>query len=227
MMRRIAVPATVAVLLTLSGASVAGQDDDDARARAVLQDENGERVGVVRWTDADDAVRVEASVEGLPPGFHGFHVHAVGECVPPFTSAGGHLNPDEAGHPEHTGDMPVLLVNSDGTGEGSFVTDRYTLDDIMGRALIIHAAPDNYGNIPDRYFALAPTPAPGETPAPGTNGGTASPGADAAAATPGLAEAGPGGEYVSGPDEATLATGDAGARIACGVIESRDGDQES
>jgi superoxide dismutase, Cu-Zn family len=226
MMRRTTALTIAAALLALTAGSAVGQDEDGARALAELQDENGDRVGVVRWTDAGDAVRVEASVEGLPPGFHGFHVHAVGECVPPFTSAGGHLNPDEAGHPEHVGDMPVLLVNSDGTGEGSFVTDRYTLGDIIGAALIIHAAPDNYGNIPDRYFTLAPTPAPGETPVPGTNGANDSPAAGAAP-SPGTAEASPEGAYVSGPDEATLSTGDAGPRIACGVIESRDGEPGS
>jgi Cu-Zn family superoxide dismutase len=72
--------------------------------------------------------------------------------------------------------MPVLLVNTDGTGEGRFVSDRYGLADIVGRALIVHAGPDNYANIPTRYAA-------------------------------------------GGPDAATLATGDAGGRAACGVIE--------
>jgi superoxide dismutase, Cu-Zn family len=72
----------------------------------------------------------------------------------PFTSAGGHLNLEDAFHPEYSGDMPVLLVNSDGTGEVSFQTDRFTLKDVLdedGSAIMVHALPDNYANIPERY----------------------------------------------------------------------------
>jgi hypothetical protein len=50
--------------------------------------------------------------------------------------------------------MPVLLVNNDGTGEASFKTDRFTLKDLFdedGSAIMVHALPDNYANIPERY----------------------------------------------------------------------------
>jgi Cu-Zn family superoxide dismutase len=50
--------------------------------------------------------------------------------------------------------MPVLLVNNDGTGETSFETDRFALKDLLdedGSAIIVHALPDNYANIPERY----------------------------------------------------------------------------
>jgi Cu-Zn family superoxide dismutase len=48
----------------------------------------------------------------------------------------------------------VLLVKSDGTGEASFETDRFALTDLFdedGSAIIVHALPDNYANIPERY----------------------------------------------------------------------------
>jgi Cu-Zn family superoxide dismutase len=124
-------------------------------------------------------VVIDVSVHDLPPGFHGFHVHAVGECTPPsFTSAGGHFDYDSHTHGDHSGDFPVLLVGADGTANARFNTDRFTVADLFdsdGSALIIHAGPDNYANIPPRY--------------------------------------------VSAPDATTLATGDSGGRIACGVIE--------
>jgi Cu-Zn family superoxide dismutase len=80
--------------------------------------------------------------------------------------------------------MPVLLVNADGTGEARFKTDRYDVADLFdadGSALIIHANPDNYANIPARYLAPPAT--------------------------------------ITAVDAATLGTGDAGGRIACGVVE--------
>ena len=96
-------------------------------------------------------------------------------------------------HPDHAADQPVLLVNADGTGSGTFSTDRYAVADIVGAAVIVHANPDNYANIPDRYVAPGPSASP------------------VASAEPVM---------VPGPDAATLATGDAGPRIACGVIAS-------
>jgi superoxide dismutase, Cu-Zn family len=138
----------------------------------------------VKLTQEDDQVLVRAVVGSLPAGFHGFHVHTVGDCVPPFTSAGGHYNPGGGGHGSHAGDMPILLVNGDGTAQLRFTTDRFTVDELFdtdGSAIIVHAGADNYANIPTRYHSH--------------------------------------GEDVFGPDSATLGTGDAGARLACGVVE--------
>lgn len=185
--------ATVAALVAVSGGITTAQSADPGAATAVLHDVDGVQVGVVTWTQADGVANVAVTVEGLPAGFHGFHVHAVGECVALFTSAGGHLNPSEAVHPGHAADQPVLLVNADGTGAASFTTDRYAVADLLGAAVIVHANPDNYANIPERYEAPGPTASP------------------VASAEPVM---------VPGPDAATLATGDAGPRIACGVIGS-------
>lgn len=139
----------------------------------------GNQVGKARLTqEGSGNVVIQVHVHDLAPGFHGFHVHAVGACVPPFTSAGGHFDLDAHTHRDHSGDFPVLLVNADGTANARFNTDRFTVADLFdadGSAIIIHAGPDNYANIPTRYVAE--------------------------------------------PDATTLATGDAGARIACGVVE--------
>lgn len=93
-------------------------------------------------------------------------------------TAGPHLNPAGAGHPGHAGDMPGLLVTSDGTAQARFTTDRFSLPDLRdadGSAVIVHALPDNHANIPQE-------------------------------------------RYDPDPDTMTLATGDSGARIACGLV---------
>jgi len=126
------------------------------RAEAIVLDGTGNFVGTVELRERAGSIAVIASFEGLTPGFHGFHVHSVGTCTAPaFTSAGAHLNPAGASHPNHAGDMPSLLVGPDGTAELRLETDRFTLDDLMdadGSAIIVHANPDNFANIPtDRY----------------------------------------------------------------------------
>jgi Cu-Zn family superoxide dismutase len=162
-----------AALLGVAGLSLVacGTDDDDEAAsqattggtpttaqapgaRADVVDGQGRALGQVTFAEAGGRVVVEASLRGLPPGFHGFHIHATGKCEPPFTTAGGHLAIGDQGHPSHAGDQPVLLVLADGSTELHFATDRYRLTDLLaaeGRAVIVHAAADNYGNVPTRY----------------------------------------------------------------------------
>jgi Cu-Zn family superoxide dismutase len=179
---RVRTAATVgAVLLSLVG--WVGGARAAAGAQAKLRDAAGAVVGVVNLSQKDGTVLVRAVVNSLPAGFHGFHVHATGECTPPFTSAGGHFNPTSGTHGDHAGDMPSLLVNADGAGQLQFATDRFSVADLFdadGSAIIVHAARDNFANIPTRYHSHT--------------------------------------EDVFGPDSATLATGDAGARSACGVV---------
>ena len=104
--------------------------------------------------------------------FHGFHVHAndvtdngAGCVADPaadpttwFTSADGHYKATDETHASHLGDMPSLLVNSDGTASATFSTDRFTPDTLRDRVVILHAGADNFGNVPvgtlaDQYSA--------------------------------------------------------------------------
>jgi Cu-Zn family superoxide dismutase len=170
------------------------KDDDDRWDRgrrgrfatATLRDAAGERVGNVffKQRGRSGEVVVFGQARDLPAGFHGFHIHTTGVCEPPFTSAGGHYNPEGATHRDHAGDMPSLLINGDGEGFVGFETDRFTIDELRdadGSAVIVHELSDNYANIPTRYRSPDSPPQ-------------------------------------GGPDAATLGTGDAGGRIACGVV---------
>ncbi|RZS29814.1 copper/zinc superoxide dismutase (SODC) [Herbihabitans rhizosphaerae] len=84
--------------------------------------------------------------------YHGFHIHQVGECVAPFTSAGPHWSLDsQARHGKHTGDMPPVLVSGDGTARVVFESHRFNLDQMLdqdGSAIILHNGPDNLANVP-------------------------------------------------------------------------------
>ncbi len=141
---------------------------NDARSllrigQARLVDPAGVSLGAVQLVELSGRLNVIGKVRGLTVGFHGFHIHEKGECAgrstPPFASAGGHLRVADDNHPSHAGDMPVLLVGRDGTAQASFTTDRLKLRDILdpdGSAIIVHADPDNYANIPTRYAAGGP-----------------------------------------------------------------------
>ena len=178
----------VAVVAAPSPASGAAEP----RARATLRDAAGEVVGTVEFRGRGpnpDQVVVELSAPAAPGlgAFHGIHVHAVGSCDPnpsgttnvPFGSAGGHLNPTGAAHGSHTGDLPSVLLALDGRAQARFESYRIDITALLdaagdGSAVVLHAGPDNFANIPAAY---------------------------------GL------------PNATTLGTGDAGGRVACGVIQ--------
>ncbi|HEX6683367.1 MAG TPA: superoxide dismutase family protein [Candidatus Limnocylindrales bacterium] len=169
-------------------------DDSSRGARASIRDVNGVFLGSITIQSSDGKLVVGGRLSGLTAGFHGFHIHSAGVCDPravdpatgavvPFFTAGGHLNPGGTGHGNHAGDLPSLKVARDGRTTSVTETDTVTLAQIFdadGAAFIVHAAPDNFANIPARYTS----------------------------STTGL----------TGPDAATLATGDAGGRFACGII---------
>ncbi len=188
------------VALMLAGCGSDENDDGTEEAQQSapaamdieLTGADGAQIGPVTLTEESGAVKVTAELEGLEPGFHGFHIHETGACDPdavvegeptPFGSAEGHYTKGSEGHGEHSGDMPPLLVKEDGTVATTFTTDRYTLADIQdadGSAVMVHADPDNSANIPaDRYRSKGA----GKV-----------------------------------PDQMTLDTGDSGDRVACGVV---------
>lgn len=162
-MKRVSLLLVVLLLLAITAAAQEATPEMAAGQSAVasLMDAEGNPVGEVVLTSRQDGkVAISVMVVNLPPGFHGFHVHSVGDCDPasdpPFSSAGGHLNPDGSEHPNHAGDLPSLLVNEDGTGELIAVTDRFTLTELFdgdGTAFMVHETADNFANIPERYGA--------------------------------------------------------------------------
>lgn len=138
-------------------------------AKATLKNAQGAEVGTATLSEAASGVTIKLALKGLPPGEHAFHVHAVGKCEPPFTTAGGHFNPGAKKHGKmapdgaHAGDMPNLTISASGELSADIVNDAVTLTKDKpnsvfkpdGTALVIHAAADDYktdptGNAGDR-----------------------------------------------------------------------------
>ena len=99
-------------------------------------------------------VLVEAEVFGLPnisrPGssnFYAMHIHESGDCSDHFSHTGLHYNPGNMPHPDHAGDMPPLLGNQ-GYAFSVFYDKRYTIQEIIGRSVIIHEKPDDFTSQP-------------------------------------------------------------------------------
>lgn len=132
-----------------TGTPVAG----GARATATLRTAAGAEAGRATATEVAGGVRFTLDVKGLPAGTHGAHVHTTGRCdAPDFASAGGHWNPTTMKHgsmnPQgpHEGDLPNLIVGSDGRGTLGATVPGATLAGLLdadGAAIIVHAGPDD------------------------------------------------------------------------------------
>jgi Cu-Zn family superoxide dismutase len=97
---------------------------------------------------------VTGKVQGLTPGKHGFHVHALGDTTNGCLSTGPHFNPNnkEHGAPEdtirHAGDLGNITAGEDGVAEVSLKDLQIPLtgvNSIIGRAVVVHADPDDLG----------------------------------------------------------------------------------
>lgn len=147
----------------IAAALIAGCGSGETKApsaEATLAPTQGSNAsGHVRFTEVDDGVSIEARVAGLTPGGHGFHIHEKGDCsAPDATSAGGHFNPtgQPHGHPgkddHHLGDLPMLTADASGQAMLSTVVKGLSIGsgdgNIVGRAVIVHAMPDDYTTQP-------------------------------------------------------------------------------
>jgi Cu-Zn family superoxide dismutase len=162
--------AAIAAGLTLTAASaLLAAPAAPPSATAELKSADGTDVGTVALTQTRSGVSLKLTLKGLPQGEHAFHVHAVGKCEPPFTSAGPHFNPAQKKHglksPDghHAGDMSNVTVGADGTLTLTVVNKDITLEkgkpnsvfQDAGTALVVHAGKDDYvtdpaGNAGDR-----------------------------------------------------------------------------
>jgi Cu-Zn family superoxide dismutase len=186
---RFAIALSLAAVLASPAALASAQDASPVATPAMpievtLHDKSGASVGQAIFTEGEDGVTIEVRVEGLTPGEHGWHLHAVGVCDPkgdePFSSAGPHWNPTEQPHggPEsphhHVGDFGNFAVAEDGTGQSAITTRDFTLGegptsvfDADGTAIIIHAGADDLTSQPSGNsgprFACGVVAAPGMT----------------------------------------------------------------
>lgn len=117
--------------------------------------------GRLSFVTSGDGVHVTGRISGLKPdSTHGFHIHANGDCsAPDASSAGGHFNPAQQPHgqagkgPHHAGDIPNQHANADGVANVDVQVPGVQLGtgsdtDILGRAIIVHAQPDDYTSQP-------------------------------------------------------------------------------
>lgn len=140
----------------MAGSSTAQQGE------ANLASASGSLVsGHLQLMPMGSGVHLTGTIGGLQPGSrHGFHVHETGDCsAADASSAGGHFNPTGQPHgramqgAHHAGDTDNLVADARGVARVDAHLMGVTLgggaaNDIAGRAIVVHAAADDYSSQP-------------------------------------------------------------------------------
>lgn len=146
----------------LSLAACATTGNDSKSGMVTLQAKSNSQVsGTLAFMPMGDGLHITGEVTGLPAnGSHAIHVHETGDCsAADASSAGGHFNPMGAAHGRmnsgnhHVGDMDNLSANAEGVATVNMQLSAMSLgtgaaNDIVGKAVIVHAAADDYTTQP-------------------------------------------------------------------------------
>ncbi len=107
--------------------------------------------GSVKFYQMGDAVLVTVDITGLPKtdtDIFAMHIHNGQNCTgQEFSDALGHFNPENLPHPNHAGDLPPLF-SCGGRAYMEVLLCRFQIQDIIGRAVIIHDGPDDFTSQP-------------------------------------------------------------------------------
>ncbi|MCO6458789.1 MAG: superoxide dismutase family protein [Pirellulaceae bacterium] len=149
----------VAALVMLTGVvrAVAAEAPAMKAVCVVLPTEGNKCRGTVTFEAAGEGkVKVMAKISGLNANQkHAIHVHEFGDITDlSGKSAGGHYNPE--GHPHglppakdrHAGDLGNLEADANGNATYTLMVDNISVagkNPILGRAIVIHAKPDDGG----------------------------------------------------------------------------------
>ena len=133
-----------------------------SRADAIADIRGSEKypniMGTVLFFKHNGGVIVKTELFGLPKSedictteFFGFHIHSGTECSGNsedlFANAKQHYNPNNCTHPNHSGDMPPLL-GAGGKVYSVFLTNNFTIDEIIGKTIIVHHSGDDFTSQP-------------------------------------------------------------------------------
>ncbi len=114
--------------------------------------------GTFLFQQVKEGILVTAKVYHLPTSkgmcsnrIFAVHIHQYGNCSGTFSdefaNVGTHYNPNHCKHPAHAGDLEPLFENN-GYAYYRFITNRFSIKDILGKSVVIHEKADDFTTQP-------------------------------------------------------------------------------
>lgn len=130
----------------------------DAKAYIKGDSKHPQINGTTYFYQTDYGVLLISEISGLPHknescknAVYAYHIHSGEECSgnmsDHFSNAMSHYNPNNCPHPAHSGDLPPLFENN-GYAFMAFITDRFTVKEILSKTIIIHSNADDFSTQP-------------------------------------------------------------------------------
>lgn len=182
-------PAILTGSASPGNSSAAGNAASGPTVQTALKDPSGAEVGTVTVTDEGGFVKIEVHAQGLKPGFHGMHIHQLPKCEANSVAPAG-------------GPAGAFL-----SAGGHWNVGDPTAHPHSGDLTSLEVRKDGSAELVTTTDSFTMD----QLKADGGHAIMVHADADNFGNIPT--------RYVAAPDEATMATGDAGGRIACGVIK--------
>lgn len=162
-MKRSAPPLVVSLIMSVGLSAGAYAADVTVDMNKITADGIGEKLGTTVISEKPGGgLEFKVDMTGIPPGEHGFHLHAKGDCAPETKegkaqaglAAGPHYDPASTKSHKgpmgrgHKGDLPFLTATDKGINVVASAP-HLSMADVRGRALVIHAGGDNYTDHPE------------------------------------------------------------------------------
>ncbi|XP_042905545.1 copper chaperone for superoxide dismutase isoform X2 [Parasteatoda tepidariorum] len=119
---------------------------------AVAELKNKPIFGVIRFHQTlEDLCVIDGTIDGLPPGEHGLHVHEYGDLSDLPMSIGPHFNPTESSHggqndaSRHYGDLGNIFADSKGRASFRIEDHQLKVHEIIGRSIAVSSDKDDFG----------------------------------------------------------------------------------
>lgn len=166
LLKKFCVPALAAACAltavdSLAATNAVAADSLTVPMHKVSADGIGEEIGTIEISPKGDGIAFDVNVTGLGAGQRGFHLHENGSCEPgekdgkksAALMAGGHFDPEGTKAHKgpngngHKGDLPALTSTDKGV-KAVVTVDHLSMEDVRGRALVIHEGGDNFSDTP-------------------------------------------------------------------------------
>ncbi|XP_026330580.1 copper chaperone for superoxide dismutase [Hyposmocoma kahamanoa] len=114
---------------------------------------HGGLVGVIRFQQSPQGLIADGTIDGLPCGSHGLHVHASGDLSDGCKRIGEHYNPNNCCHgsptdppsSRHAGDLGNIVADNTGRATFKICDEVLKVWDIIGRSIAVTERPDDLG----------------------------------------------------------------------------------